>query len=64
MATYTTDSSTSLEEQRIEQALALIADWKRHCYCGGGEHFCESFGCSSLDEIATILRGDTRRDWE
>ena len=55
MPTYTTNSATSLEEQRIAEVLALIAAWKRGCDCDG---FCENFGCASLDEIAAILRGE------
>lgn len=59
MATWTTDSPISLEEQRIAKALEIMAQWRRDCICEGRlDKFCENFGCSSLEEIARILRGD------
>ena len=57
MTTYTTDSPGSLEEQRIMAALVKIAEWKAECACRHA-HFCESYGCSTLDELAAILKGD------
>ena len=57
MPTFTTNSATSLEEQRIEQAIRLMREWQSNCTCAG--KFCESFGCSSLDEIISILNGES-----
>ena len=58
MTTYTTNSSISLEEQRIAAALAQIKEWKDACNCRGG--FCEQFG-TTLDELAAILSDTPER---